>query len=255
MGTLGDADVRTIERQAYDSWPAVETEPLGDWQLRFNHGVTNRANSVWACGSPALPLEAALERAEAWYAQRERHAIVQLSPLSGPELDPLLEARGYEAYAPVTVQVASAIDAAQGVPREGISVYCHEHLAEEWFEISGYQGRYSHEQVPLYRKMLERVSPRACFAIARRGGDAAAVGLGIHGRGWVGIFSMLTLPEHRGYGIGREVLREIAHWGAIRGGNRMYLQVEEDNPAAQALYKNAGFSTLYRYHYRRQPTR
>ncbi len=247
------AAIRVIERQAFDCWPAGETAPLGEWQLRANRGVTNRANSAWASGDPGLPARAAIEAVEQFYAERDQPPIFQLSPLTRPdELDAALASRGYESYAPVTVQIAAAADAAQGQPREGLELECHTQLHEDWFALSGTQGRYVGEAVLVYRRMMERIAPRACFALARRAGEPVGVGLGVHGRGWVGIFSMLTLPEHRGLGIGREILREIAHWSVIRGGNHLYLQVEAENEAAQALYSGAGFEKLYDYHYRRR---
>jgi len=247
------AAIRAIERQAFDCWPAGEVAELGEWRLRFNRGVTQRANSAWTVGSPGMPTEDAVARVEAFYAARGLPALVQLSPLTAPDdLDRVLETRGYARHATVTVQAALAAQVAQGPTRPGLEIVCHAHLDEEWFSMSGTQGRYRGDAVAVYRRMMERIAPRACFALARRAGEPVGVGLGIHGRGWVGIFSMLTAPGHRGLGIGREIVREIAHWAVIRGGNFLYLQVEEDNEAAQALYAGAGFETLYRYHYRRQ---
>lgn len=248
--------IATIERQGFDCWPAAESEGLGDWRLRANRGVTRRANSAWTVGSPGVPEHDAIARVEAFYAERDQTPLFQLSPLTTPpSLDRALEARGYEATARVTVQIADAAETAQGIPRsDELQVACHATLDEEWFSMSGTQGRYRGEAVAVYRRMMERIAPRACFAVARLAGDPVGVGLGIHGRGWVGIFSMLTKPGHRGLGIGREIVREIAHWSVIRGGNGLYLQVEEDNEAAQALYARAGFETLYRYHYRRGPS-
>lgn len=243
--------IRVIERQAFDSWPAAEAVPLGGWALRANRGVTNRANSVWAFGDPGIPTDAAIETVEAFYRQRAQPPIFQLSPLTRPsDLETALAGRGYESYSPVTVQVASAAEAAQGRAREGLQLEVRGRLPEDWFELSGTQGRYVGEATLVYRRMMERVAPRACFVLARRADEPVGVGLGVHGRGWVGVFSMLTLPEHRGLGIGREILREIAHWAVVRGGDRLYLQVEVENEAAQALYGGAGFKTLYEYHYR-----
>ena len=72
MAAPSDDDTFTIERQAYDSWPAAESEPFGEWMLRFNHGVTNRANSAWACGAPEGDLADAISAVTDWYAARER---------------------------------------------------------------------------------------------------------------------------------------------------------------------------------------
>jgi GNAT superfamily N-acetyltransferase len=241
-----------IEEKAFDAWPAAEAQTLGEWRLRANHGVTNRANSVWAVGDPGVAKDAAIDAVEAFYRERSQPPIFQLSPLTRPrELEAALAERGYESSAPVTVQVAKSKEAAGGPTSEEVVLEAHGQLREDWFELSGSQGRYVGEATLVYRRMMERVAPHACFALARRAGRPVAVGLGVEGGGWVGVFSMLTLAEHRGIGIGREILRGIARWAVGRGTHHLYLQVEADNTAAQALYASAGFETLYGYHYRR----
>src|SRR5215213_256236 len=50
------------------SWPAVHTEPLGEWLLRASGGFSARANSVMATGDPGVPFAAALERVRGFYA-------------------------------------------------------------------------------------------------------------------------------------------------------------------------------------------
>jgi GNAT superfamily N-acetyltransferase len=69
-------------------------------------------------------------------------------------------------------------------------------------------------------------------------------------RGWLGLFCMATLPEARRCGVATRALRALVGWGLGQGCTRAYLQVEEDNAAARALYEGLGFATLYGYHYR-----
>ena len=52
------------------AWPATETARLGDWVLRASRGFTQRANSVMTAGSPGIPVPAALDTVERWYAGR-----------------------------------------------------------------------------------------------------------------------------------------------------------------------------------------
>ena len=56
-----------LEAVAYEFWRAPEVEELDGWRLRFGHGVTGRANSVWPNGDGTLPLGEKIDRAEAWY--------------------------------------------------------------------------------------------------------------------------------------------------------------------------------------------
>jgi GNAT superfamily N-acetyltransferase len=256
---------RAIEELAFDAWPAAEVTDCSGWRLRFNHGVTNRGNSVWACdwrGGDPLP---ALERVERYYRERGRGASFQVTPASQPErLDRLLDSRGYQRVLPVSVEWAGAEPVAALSSPSATRISCHEQIEESWFDVSGRQGRFAGEQVAVYRRMLEKLVGRACFALARDTDgapqavglgvtDAGPVGLGVADGSAVGIFSMLTLPEHRGRGVGRALLAGIAGWARARGRAGLYLQVEEDNPAARALYRGAGFEPVYGYHYRRGP--
>lgn len=64
------ATARELQRVAARGWPALETEPLGEWTLRASGGFTRRANSVLPLGDPGVPLDTALERIGQWYAAR-----------------------------------------------------------------------------------------------------------------------------------------------------------------------------------------
>ena len=46
------------------------------------------------------------------------------------------------------------------------------------------------------------------------------------------------------------ILRTLAIWGQLYDAQQAYLQVMQNNPAAQQLYAKAGFATAYHYHYR-----
>ncbi len=76
------------------------------------------------------------------------------------------------------------------------------------------------------------------------------MGLGVLERGFVGVFAMFTQPAFRGRGAAHAVLHALARWGERRGAERAYLQVEETNAAAGALYRETGFATSYEYLYR-----
>jgi ribosomal protein S18 acetylase RimI-like enzyme len=247
--------VLELERAAVEAWRAEEIVALGPWRLRFMHGVTNRANSVWAGpGEPPGGLARAIAQVEAFYAARTRPALFQLAPIADPRLDALLAARGYERLDEVSVEAASAERVAQLAPREGIEARCDAALREEWFELSGRRGRFSGADCAVYRAFLERVARRAGFASAQRAGTAEpeAVGLTLVAPPFAGVFSMLTLPEQRGHGLGAAVLGELARFVRSRGAQHLYLQVEVDNAPARALYARAGFAPVYRYHYRRR---
>ena len=255
LGEMDALGTEVLERAAFEAWQAEQVVALGPWRLRFMHGVTSRANSVWAGpGEPAGGLAHAIAEVEAFYAARGQPAIFQIAQLADERLDPLLAERGYEHFNEVSFQVASAERVALLVPREDISARCDDVLGDDWFELSGRRGRFRDGDVAVYCAFLERIAPRAGFASARLAGAAMAdaVGLTIVAKPLAGVFSMLTLAEQRRRGLAEALLGEIARFALARGAQRLYLQVELDNAPARALYARAGFAESHRYHYRRR---
>ncbi len=86
--------------------------------------------------------------------------------------------------------------------------------------------------------------------VAPADGPAVAIGFAVLDRGWTGIFGMGTRPEARRRGAATAVLHTLTQWAVDRDAPRLYLQVEESNTGARALYTRAGFVDTYRYHYR-----
>jgi len=250
-----DPEVLAIERAAFEAWPAAEVRALGGWRLRFNHGVTSRGSSVWPGAGPCeTKLDERLELVERFYAEREAKACYQLSPACDPpDLDATLAARGYELFSPVSVEVAEVDPILELATSREVDATCSDTLPEEWFDVSGRRGRFRGEAIAVYRALLERLHGRAGFAVARAGGQIAAVGLAVAAAPWVGVFSMLTLESYRRQRLAEAVLGAIARWATERGGERMYLQVELENQPARSLYARVGFQPRYAYHYRRQP--
>jgi ribosomal protein S18 acetylase RimI-like enzyme len=244
--------IRVIERSAYAAWPAEEVSELDGWRMRFTHGVTRRGNSVWtnACaGDLALPDRIA--EVERFYRSRQLSPSFQITPLTAPGgLDDELVRCGYLIDAPVSIQTADAcrIAALPGTLR----VRVERVPFDDWFEISARRGRFS-LVTSVYRALLERIGSRAIYALAEVDGQPAAVGLGVLGDGWMGIFSMLSLAEHRRKGAGMRVLSALASGARESGIDHLYLQVERDNGPAVEMYRRAGFVELYGYHYRVAP--
>jgi len=90
-------------------------------------------------------------------------------------------------------------------------------------------------------------------AFAKDQGAPAAWGMGVVADGMIGLFNIVTLPEHRGRGLGGSLVRGLLAAGARAGAEYAYLQVGAENRSAHSLYAGFGFRDLYRYHYRRAP--
>jgi N-acetylglutamate synthase len=246
--------VRLLESLAFEAWPAEEVVDLGGWRLRFNRGLTHRANSVWPNawhGEDALSDR--LDRVEELYAERGLPALFQVTPAALPcGLDAALANRDYVVHLPTEVWTAPLARCALATAPPGIEVSAHREVEPAWWSLNGERGRFRAEELPLYRRLLERLRGRACFVLARLDGEPGATGIGVAGGDHVGIFSMRTLESFRGRGLARAVLAGIAGFAAERRASELYLQVEQDNEPARSLYAKAGFAVAYAYQYRRR---
>lgn len=80
-------------------------------------------------------------------------------------------------------------------------------------------------------------------------GTTCAVGAAHLFAGWLGIHGMRTLPQARRQGLATQLIRAMAEVAVREQAQGMFLQVEEDNTSAQAVYARLGFATGWRYAY------
>ncbi|NYH43267.1 ribosomal protein S18 acetylase RimI-like enzyme [Micromonospora jinlongensis] len=87
------------------------------------------------------------------------------------------------------------------------------------------------------------------FAHGYVDGTLVAVGRGtVTGQGrWLGLSLIEVSPVARRQGLARQVIHELAAWGVSAGATRAFLQVEQHNTAAVALYQRLGFVTHHTY--------
>lgn len=246
------AHILAIERHVLRAWPAAVIEELDGWRLRFAQGVTGRANSVWPNADHGrFSLDAKIEQAEAFYRARGLPARFQITPAAQPAaLDEALAARGYRNVAPTLVQ--TAVLPPSDAPAPAHTAVLHAVLRDDWFDFAAQTGGYDAHTAGVRRAILQRIALPKAFARVDVDGRLAGIGLGVAGDGLLGVFGMVTRPDLRRSGVATAVLRALLRWGAAQGAESAYLQVVAANAPAQALYRRAGFTTLYAYHYRIQ---
>lgn len=236
-----------LEDASLRAWPAVEQTLLGGWQLRFAHGFSKRANSVQPFAGAGEPFEERVALCERWYAERGRPCVFRLTPLSDPALDAWLDSKGYALTDPTAVlqrPTRPVTEAADGAELESVAL---DSWLDSYAALSGADG-----PPPPLRKILEAIRSEHLLGVLRAGAPARTVacGIGVLDDGLVGLFDLVTAPDVRRRGYGAELVRALLRWGAGRGAERAYLQVERTNRAAWGLYAKLGFEWVYDYWYR-----
>ncbi|MER5610161.1 GNAT family N-acetyltransferase [Micromonospora tulbaghiae] len=249
------AAVVALELAADEAWPAPVRGRLGDWRLRWADGWTGRANSALPVGDPDRPLPAALDAVQRWYAERGGPALVNTPlPLAAP-VGAELDARGWTSRPPVLVQTvplrtltaspAAPLSAAAPPAADVPPVRLADAPADDWLAIAaGRKGG-----LPDAARQVLTGTPRVRFAELREDGRLLAVGRGtVTGGGrWLGVSLLETVPQARRRGLAAAVVRALAGWGAAEGASHAFLQVEQSNTGAVALYRGLGFTTHHTY--------
>lgn len=252
------------------AWQPVESERLGDWELRASveeipprearpggvvagrrMGFTRRANSVLPLGDPGLPLDEALVRVREWYARRDLPAYIQTATGAAgtqEELCAELEARGWRREVSAEVRIG-ALAPVGDLDSEVARVRLARSVDDAWLR------RYQRSSVPgpHVLHVLES-GPSVWFASvpgSEVGPDAPPAAIGrcvVDGR-WAGFLAVEVDPAHRRQGLATTVMTALARRALEEGASAAWLQVESDNDGARALYEGMGFTVHHRYHH------
>ncbi|MDG6916089.1 MAG: GNAT family N-acetyltransferase [Nitrososphaerota archaeon] len=239
--------IRRVEELSQNAWPPLQTMLLDGWVLRFSDGYTKRANSVSPLYRGMVGAERKASICEEAYSTRGLDTVFKLTAASVPaNLGRILSERGYRRVGGASVQTLRL--RGRTWPSTG-AVETSEVLSERWlsayFEMSGVDPRMRETA----RKMLLNTVPRKLFASVAEGDKVVACGMGVAEDAHIGIFDVVTHPDHRRRGHARALVLSLLRWGEQAGAGTGYLQVEPDNGPAVALYQGIGFSEAYPYWY------
>ncbi len=240
--------IRAIESASARAWPPENVVFLHGWQLRHGSGNSRRLRSVRAVAFDGrCETQQAVDEAANWYRDRGLPPCFQITDTSEPEnLDETLAAAGFAYITPTSVLhcpgagLAGALDTDLAV----FSVVNDDVLDAICDPAWGAAVRAER------RDLFRRIPATPVFAVAYRNGSPVAGGLCVIDRGLAGIFSMRTQPAARRQGFARRIFAHLIAEAKAREVSDLYLQVEDHNEAALRLYREAGFTRLFGYHYR-----
>lgn len=234
-----DVDAEELTRITSRGWPAIESVPLGEWELRAAGRFTGRANSVAVTGSPGLALADALDRVVAFYAERSMPPLAQV--VQGSDHDRSFERAG---WVPMTgyrggaiVQVADLDPAYDADPTARVTATAD----DEWLSHYGRVDDPAHA-----RAVMEGPATVGFVAI---GAPVVAIGRVVVTGEWAGLSAVEVVPAARRQGLARRVVETSLAWAVEHGADKAYLQTMRSNEAALALYRPYGFVDHHDYRY------
>jgi ribosomal protein S18 acetylase RimI-like enzyme len=246
--SLTDHQIATLERATLDAVAPPAVQEIDGWLLPFDDSTIGRAKS-------AVPLRhhgidaAQLGAIEALYDARGLQAAFRIADVPGlADVQQALLRMGYRADQPTLVQVGTVAHmraictaAPARVRDTATPQWAAVYVAEGFDPVDG-----AHRVQALSR------SAHVVYADIEEDGSPLAAGTAALSHGWASIHGMRTVVQQRGRGLAARILGGLADAATARALEQVFLQVEEGNTAALALYRRAGFATAWRYHYWRR---
>ena len=236
-------------------WPAIESVPLGEWELRSSGGFTGRANSVAAVGDPGTDMVEAIAAVEDFYRSRDRPPIAQV--VVGTDIERAFVDSGWRPFSDKPGGAGAIVQVAQltsvhltGIHSSGPDMIARADISavasDEWM---GIYHRVNDPEVA--RKVLEGPSTVGFVSI---GSPMTAIGRVVVTGEWTGLSCVEVVAGHRRLGLATRIVEASIAWARLHGADKAYLQTMSDNTAALALYAPYGFTTHHEYVYLTPPS-
>lgn len=242
-----------IEEAALNALQTQRQLFLDGWLVRLSPGAAKRARSVNPHFGSSMPIDAKVDRCEAIYAAHRLPVLFRITPFcKPPELDEVLARRGYVTFDATLVQVARLAPGTAEPQIDGVEL-ASAPVAEFVEAVGELRG-----STPVQRAAhFERLSntPLGMHAvIARCEGRIVGCGQVALDDGLAAIYDMVTAADFRGRGLATWIVAALSNRAGQAGARYAFLQVNDDNAPALAVYGKFGFATVYAYHYRARPS-
>lgn len=224
---------------------------LDGWLVRFSPGKAKRARCIQAVANGRLPLDERLNACQAVFRAAGLPMFTRVTPFTLPaDLDQQLAARGHHLLDPTCVMASRQLP--EHAPPTPPGLTWKRLRGDEYAEVVGalrgsdaaqwqaHALRLAHAPVPYQGWALQRREDSVTVACGQFAAEGELVGL----------YDVFTHPEHRGQGLAGLLCTALLAKAFSAGARIAYLQVDQANSSARAVYRRMGFADVYGYHYR-----
>jgi ribosomal protein S18 acetylase RimI-like enzyme len=244
-----EKQISRLEEISMNSWPSLKNEIYDGWILRYSNGYTKRANSVIPLYKSSLPIYEKIELCREKYLSNNLPLIFKLTELNN-DIDEILDNNKFNK---IDISKVKAINVNIIENQTDANVIISNRLEKEWidayFEISNLQEK---EKQLTSIEMLNRIPGLLITCLKKFDQKIVGVGLGIIDTNYLGLFDIIVDEKYRRNGYGKDIVLNLLAEAKRRKINNAYLQVVENNKAANSLYDKIGFKDVYRYWYRKE---
>jgi N-acetylglutamate synthase len=241
--------IRRLEEISMNSWPSLKNEIYDGWVLRYSNGYTKRANSVIPLYKSSLPINEKIELCREKYLSMNLPLIFKLTELNS-DIDEMLNSYKFNK---IDTSKVKMINVKTIVNQTDDNITTSNRLKKEWtdayFEFSNQQDK---EKQLTSIEMLNRIPGLLITCLKKMNQKIVGVGLGIIDTNYFGLFDIIVNEKYRGNGYGKDIVLKLLAEAKRLKINNVYLQVVENNMAANSLYDKIGFKDVYRYWYRKE---
>lgn len=243
--------LRAAETAGLNASAPPQQEMLDGWLIRLSPGKAKRSRCINALAQGRLPLADMLTRCRLAFEAAGLPLVLRLTPFTQPaDLDQQLARLAWAYFDDTRVMLRPDL---AGLPPSSLPAGCalqpvnHAEYAQAVGQLRGS----SVTEISAHAERMQRAPVRYEGALLKRDdGKLLACGQFVREDRLVGLYDILTVPEHRGQGLGQALCTRLLALAREQGASSAYLQVNADNLAARSVYARLGFVDGYSYHYR-----
>jgi ribosomal protein S18 acetylase RimI-like enzyme len=251
-------EVKRFQEYLMNSWPAKHYYFINGWILRFNEGVTSRANSVFPIQYTGTQktIDNDIKLVEEAYIAHNLEPVFTIPDIHEPKnLEEKLLIRDYKPYDHTTALGVKIED----IQTKKINKEFKYHIFNSRIkEISDFLAKFSKwnekEQNTIQEINQRIIIPKKCYVLAKNNNETIGTLLAVLvPQRYLYIGDVFVHPDYRRQSIATSMLiKLIDEWAVVNEVKYIWLQVERNNINALTLYRKFGMRKVYDYYYMKQ---